>query len=657
MMSKRWKVILSLILTGAIITACGSGKGPANDGTSSPTGSNDSASLNKDSYPVFPDADSGADPAVPADKGGKGFTGEGWQTNTSYDLIGDPRAVKGGLLREATSDFPTTLRYYGPNANIVWNAMVHNMVYETLVGLHPTSLEYIPAIASHWQISADKKTFRFRIDPNAKFSDGIPVTADDVIASWKLVVDEGLQDPARMVVYSKFEQPVAESKYIVSVHAKTESWQNFLYFAQGLYVYPAHVLKNLTAKTYVETNQYKMLPGTGPYMISEQDVEKGKVIKMRRRKDYWASKQRRNIGLSNFDEIQEIVVRDRGLEFEMFKKGDLDVYTVNRASMWVQELDYDNIKRGLNQKRKIFNHNPQGIQGLAINARREPLTDVRVRKALAHLFNRESLIEKIMFNEYLISDSIYFGSVNENPKNEKVRYDPAKAVQLLAEAGWKDRDSSGRLVKNGRPLSVEVLYVDKASSERLLTPYQEELRKVGITLNLRLVTFETLVKLLDERTFEVASMAYSGSLFPDPEGNFQSKLADQKNTNNITGFKNKRADEIIDAYLREFDLSKRVKLLQELDGIVTGEHHYLLEWAAPFQRLVYWNKFGQPRGIVTRVGDAYDVPTLWWIDSDREQKLKQALKDPTVQLGAGPTEDKYWLDFSRLEEQKNSVNQ
>ena len=152
-------------------------------------------------------------------------------------------------------------------------------------------------------------------------------------------------------------------------------------------------------------------------------------------------------------------------------------------------------------------------------------------------------------------------------------------------------------------------------------------------------------------------MAYSGSLFPDPEGNFQSKLADQKNTNNITGFKNKRADEIIDAYLREFDLSKRVKLLQELDGIVTGEHHYLLEWAAPFQRLVYWNKFGQPRGIVTRVGDAYDVPTLWWIDSDREQKLKQALKDPTVQLGAGPTEDKYWLDFSRLEEQKNSVNQ
>jgi ABC-type oligopeptide transport system substrate-binding subunit len=341
----------------------------------------------------------------------------------------------------------------------------------------------------------------------------------------------------------------------------------------------------------------------------------------------------------------------------MFKKGDLDSYAVNRASMWVQELDYDNIKRGLNQKRKIFNHNPQGIQGLAINTRREPLSDVRVRKALAYLFNRESLIATIMFNEYLISDSIYFGSLNENPNNEKVRYNPSKAVQLLAEAGWKDRDSSGRLMKDGRPLTIEVLYVDKASSLRLLTPYQEDLRKVGITLNLRLVTFETLVKLMDDRTFEIASMAYSGVLFPDPEANFQSKLADQKNTNNITGFKNKRADEIIDAYLKEFDLAKRTKLLQELDGIITGEHHFLLEWAAPFERVVYWNKFGQPKGIITRVGDHTDIPSMWWIDAEKDQKLKQAIKDPSIKLEVGPTEDKYWLDFSRLEEKKNSVNQ
>ena len=657
MMLKRWNLIVCLLVSVAIVTGCGSNKGPEQNGSTNPTESNNSASLNKDSYAVFPDADSGSDPAVSADKGGKGFTGEGWQTNTSYDLIGDPRAVKGGLFREATSDFPTTLRYYGPNAGTAWSAMVHGMVYETLLGLHPTSLEYIPAIASHWQISPDKKTFRFRINPNARFSDGVPVTSDDVIASWKMVVDEGLQDPARMVVYTKFDQPVAESKYIVSVHAKSESWQNFLFFSQGLFIYPAHVLKDLPARTYVETYQYKMLPGTGAYMVAPADVDKGKSIKIRRRKDYWAAAHRRNIGTSNFDEIQEIVVRDRGLEFEMFKKGDLDNYVVNRASMWVNELDFDNIKRGVIQKRKIFNHNPQGVQGMAINTRREPFTDVRVREAIRHLFNRESLISSIMFNEYVISDSMYFGSVNENPNNVKVRFDPQKAVQLLAEAGWKDRDSSGRLVKNGRPLSFEVVYADKASSERILTPFQEELRKVGITLNLRLVTFETLVKLLDERTYDLCAIAYTGELFPNPEGNLLSKLADQKNTNNITGFKNKRADEIIDLYLKEFDLQKRVKLLQELDGLVTSEHHWILEWAAPFERLVYWNKFGQPKGILTRTGDTRDVPSLWWIDVDKEKKLQQAMKDTSMKLDVGKTEEKYWLDFSKVEEQKNSVNQ
>src|SRR6187401_1483454 len=102
MMVKRWNVIVSLLVIVVIVASCGSNKGPEQSGSSNPTESNNSASLNKDSYPVFPSPDSGADPAVPADKGGKGFTGEGWESSTSYDLIGDPRAVKGGLLREAT---------------------------------------------------------------------------------------------------------------------------------------------------------------------------------------------------------------------------------------------------------------------------------------------------------------------------------------------------------------------------------------------------------------------------------------------------------------------------------------------------------------------------------------------------------------------------
>jgi microcin C transport system substrate-binding protein len=358
------------------------------------------------------------------------------------------------------------------------------------------------------------------------------------------------------------------------------------------------------------------------------------------------------VGTANFDEIRQIVVRDRNLEFEMFKRGDMDYYVVQRAQMWVEELNYSNIQRGLNQKRKVFNHNPNGIQGVAINTRREPFTDIRVRRALRHLFNRELMVQKLMYNEYMMMDSIFPGSINENPQNEKIRYDPPQALKLLAEAGWSGRDSAGRLVKGGRPLNLEIVYGDQ-QSERFFTIYQEDLRRVGITLNLRLVTFETLIKLLDERTFDMASIAYTGEVFPSPEQSLLSRLADEKNTNNITGFKNARADAIIEAYRTAFAVEERTKLLRELDGLVTNAHHWILEWTAPYERVVYWNKFGMPEGVLTRVGDWRDIPSLWWLDPQREQALHTAMGSASAKLEPGPSDNRYWLEFARVEAERS----
>ena len=187
-------ISLAAITLAGTLTACGGGAEQSNQQTPSTTATQPTAaaSTDKNAYPVLLNADEGADSAVSADQGGQGFTGEGWETNTSFDLVGDPRAVKGGLLKEYVLDFPGTLRTEGPESNSALNYMIGPMVYESLLTIHPTTLDYMPVLATHWQVSADKSTYRFRINPNARWADGQPVIADDVVASWTFRMDKGL---------------------------------------------------------------------------------------------------------------------------------------------------------------------------------------------------------------------------------------------------------------------------------------------------------------------------------------------------------------------------------------------------------------------------------------------------------------------------------
>jgi microcin C transport system substrate-binding protein len=611
------------------------------------------ASADKNAYPVFPNADAGADPAVSAEQGGKGFTGQGWQTNTDFDLIGDPTAVKGGLLRDWMLSFPGTLRMAGPEWNTSTNYMIGGLVYESLLGLHPTSLEFMPSLATHWQISDDKLTFRFRLDPNARFSDGTPVKAEDVVASWVFYTDKTLQDLNYYNEFNKLEKPVAESPYIVKMKAKQLGWRNFL-IASGIRVFPARILKTIDGAAYLRDYNFKLLPGSGPYIVNESDIKKGTSVSLRRRKDYWAEKYRANVGMGNFDEIRNIVVRDQNLAFEMFKKGELDYYYVNISQQWVEQLGFDDFQRGLLVKRKIFNNNPSTVQFLAFNTRRKPWDDIRVRKAFALLLNRGELIERLFFKEYLPLNSYYPGTLYENPNNAKNVYNPEEALKLLAEAGWKDRDAQGRLTKGGQPLQIELLYSDKGS-ERWLTIYQNDLRKVGITMNLRLANPETRFKMMMQRQFELVSGAWgAGDVFPNPRPEYYSDTADVQNTNNISGFKDKRVDEICDKYDVEFDPKKRIELLKELDGILTGQYHYIMEWYAPAERIAYWNRFGVPKGSFARVGDyigsiGAGIPQLWWIDPVKAQKLAEAMQDKAMKLDVPPVEDRYWQEYSKTQ--------
>ncbi len=227
-----------------------------------------------------------------------------------------------------------------------------------------------------------------------------------------------------------------------------------------------------------------------------------------------------------------------------------------------------------------------------------------------------------------------------------MQYDPQLAVKLLAEAGWKDRDAQGRLTRNGQPLTMELMYANKIT-EPALTTYQEELRKLGVTLNLRFLTPETMFQLMGDRRFDLIYLGWTGLLFPNPETSYKSTLADANSTNNVTGIKNQRIDQLLDVYDREFDTQKRLEIIREIDGILANIHPYVLTWDTPYQRIAFWNKFGQPEGYLTRIGDYRDVPTLWWIDREKETQVARGINDTTVKMAVGTTEARYWQQYAQ----------
>jgi microcin C transport system substrate-binding protein len=316
----------------------------------------------------------------------------------------------------------------------------------------------------------------------------------------------------------------------------------------------------------------------------------------------------------------------------------------------VEQYNFDSVRRGLIQKRKIFNNAPQGFSGFAMNTRRAPFDDIRVRKALTLLLDRQKLIEKLMFNQYVPLNSYYAGSEYENHNNPKNEYNPQEALKFLAEAGWNSRDAQGRLVKNGQPLDIELLY-DNKMWEPQLTVYQEDLRKAGINLNLRLITPEQQFQMISERRFQMSLTGWGALLFPNPETSFFSTLADVNSTNNITGFKNARVDELCKAYDKMFNIQDRINANREIDGILANAYHYVLLWDAPYQRIAYWNKFGMPPGYFPRTGDTSAVWQMWWIDPAKDAKLQQALRNSSMKLEVGADEDRYWLDYTEKEKQ------
>ena len=485
-------------------------------------------------------------------------------------------------------------------------------------------------------------TFEFRINPRARWSDGKPVVAEDWVATYRLIADETLIDPMNMLtIVDKMHEPEVISKYLLRVKCKEKSWRNFPAFA-GMLVLPAHEIDGMSGKEYLREYNFKYTALTGPYMVKPADIKENESLTLTRRSNYWAEDDPSIQGLFNFDRIRFVVVRDRRLAFEKALKGELDFIAVYTSKWWMEDVDANPaVEKGWLIKQKVFTKNPQGFQGMAFNMRRPPLDDVNIRQALAHLYDRKTMLEKFAYGQYERLSSYYPGGDAENSENQMIEYAPSKAVDLLAESGWTERGSDGILVKDGERLSFEIMY-RTPFFERYLTSYQEDCRNVGVEIKLKLVTPEAHWKNMMERSFQIAGMSWAAVLFPSPKSNWGSFAADNEGSNNITGFKSDRVDELIEQYDAEFDLQKRFVLLRQLDEEIFKQHPYSLEWYNPSDWLLWWNKFGMPEYGLPKYSDWRAVFSTWWLDPDKAKRLKAAKEGGESIEPRPPAEIRAW---------------
>jgi len=411
-------------------------------------------------------------------------------------------------------------------------------------------------------------------------------------------------------------------------------------------LHPNHILKDLDGTAFLEEYAFSVIPGTGPYIIPETNINNQESYTMERRDDYWAKDNPFNRFKYNFDKIKVSVVKDNdALQYEKFKKGEQDVFNVQRSRRWIEETDFESTQKGWIKKQRIFSEKPAGTSGYYFNMREWPFDDKRVRYAFCYLYDREKMNREMYYNEYGMMNSLYSGSVYENPKNNPFKYNPEKAIFLLKEAGYTKRNSDGWLVhdKTGKVLSFEI--VIQKTSAYMVTPVQQMLKEYGLDMQIKFMDYNTMIKNVNARNFNVCLLAYSGLVYPNPESSLRSTLADQNDNNNVWGFKSERVDNLLDEYDICFDQNRRVEIIQEIDGIFCDVHPIAFSIARNYSRMMWWDRFSYPDWMLSRyIGEYWDAFYYWWYDEEKDNRLKKALKNGDM-LPQKPIDMKYWPTY------------
>lgn len=564
---------------------------------------------------------------------------------THFDYV-NPNAPNGGAIRLGAIGGFDSLNPFIIKGNAAGGV---TMIYDTLLtsSADEAFSEY-GLLAKTVRTPKDRSWVEFTLRDEARWHDGEPVTADDVIFSFETLVSKGA--PFYRFYYGSVERAVKVGPKTVRFDFKPGENRELPLILGQLTVFPKHYW---ATRNFDSTTMDPPL-GSGPYRIKSVDANRNVVLE--RVPDYWGKGLAVNAGADNFDIIEFEYYRDAQVAIEAFTGGRYDFRQENSSKAWATAYDVPAVKKGLIKLGKFDHDRAAGMQGFAFNTRRDVFKDPQVRAALAYAFDFEWSNKNLFYGQYSRTRSYFdnselaatgLPSADELQLLEPFRgkipaevftteYNPPKtdgsgnirdnlraASKMLRDAGWVIKDGVRVNEKTGTPLEFEIL-LSSPLFERVVLPFAKNLEKLGVKARARTVETAQYQRRIDTFDFDMTIGNWGQSLSPGNEQRdfWGSAAANQEGSRNLVGISDPVIDALIDKIISAPDRKALVTACRALDRVLQWHHFVIPHFHAGYDRIAYWDKFGQPK-ITPTSGTRF---LTWWIDADKEKRLEAARK-------------------------------
>jgi microcin C transport system substrate-binding protein len=564
-----------------------------------------------------------------------------WQDGLDQPEIGDPNAKKGGVLRRhfPQLSFPPTIRPFGPNSNNGFRSDMYENIELPLVTLHPATMKEIPGVACAWAVTPDGRTVYMKIDPEATYSDGLPVKALDCLISIYIRVSDNVVNPFTKEFYrDTYAQITTYGEDVIAV-TLPEPTVYTAFVAGG--IVPAHpkFYENY-GPDYAERYQWLFPPTTGAYEIKPEGLVKGASITQSRVKSWWAKDRKYYKYRFNPDEMVTVLVRDESKAFELFRAGEFDSFLILVPDIWYEKSEVSPVYDGYIEKTTYYNQYPRVPRGLYMNVTKPPLNDKNVRLGIQQAMNWQKVIDVMFRGDYTRLKSFNDGlGIFSDPSLRARPFSIEAARAAFREAGYTKEGNDGILMKpDGTRLSVSVSYQAMPMLDRIFAILREDAKACGFDLRLDGLEGTVFYKKIMQKQHEMNFSAWNTTP-PIPEffqflhssGAFDDKGNPKPQTNNFFVWSRPDTDILVDKVKYARDEEELRESAWKVQKLIHDEAFFVPAYAVEFNRIDSWRWVRWPDSADTKMSPpvVYEPHEgyCFWIDEDIRRETLDARRE------------------------------